>query len=123
MIIRQKRFIQPVGKDAITTYDGKSYPSNPYMCLFLSLAYVLKGGLAKAEVLRVQAIEYSQPEYWRERFETFGLDTILEAEPKTEQGVYDVLTKCQAELRPAFENWLKVDYGGVPENSLHVAQA
>ena len=101
----------------------KSYPSNPYMCLFLSLAYVLKGGLGKAEELRAQAIEYSQPEYWRERFETFGLDTILEAEPKTEQGVYDVLTKCQAELRPAFENWLKVDYGGVPENSHHVAQA
>jgi|TARA_B100000315_G_C14315148_1_gene468228 hypothetical protein len=55
MIIRQKRFIQPVGKDAITTYDGKSYPSNPYMCLFLSLAYVLKGDLAKVEELRAQA--------------------------------------------------------------------
>jgi hypothetical protein len=101
----------------------KGYPTNPYMCLFLSLAYTLKGNLGKAEELRAQAIEYSQPEYWRDRFVTFGLDDILEADPKDAQGVYHALTERQEELRPAFEDWLKVDYGCAPGNAPHVAQA
>jgi len=101
----------------------KSYPTNPYMCLFLSLACTLKGDFVKAEGLRAQAIEYSQSEYWRNRFVTFGLDDILEADPKDKQQVYDVLTKCQVELRPAFEGWMKVDYGCILGNVPHLAQA
>jgi hypothetical protein len=95
----------------------KSYPSNPYMCLFLSLAYVLRGDLGTAAELRAQAIEYSRSKYWRDRFETFGLDTILKAEPRTEQQVYNVLRGLQEKLTPAFEGWLKTDYGSMPENA------
>jgi hypothetical protein len=69
----------------------KGYPTNPYMCLFLSLAHVLKGDLGKAAELRAEAIEYSQSEYWRDRFKAFGLDTILGAELQTKQQAYDVL--------------------------------
>ncbi len=101
----------------------KSYPSNPYMCLFLSLAYVLKGDLAKVEELRAQAIEYSRSKYWRERFETFGLDTILKAKPQTEQQVYDVVRGLQEKLTPAFEGWLKTDYGSMPEDAPRAVQA
>jgi radical SAM superfamily enzyme YgiQ (UPF0313 family) len=101
----------------------KGYPTNPYMCLFLSLAYTLKGDPGKAGELRAQAIEYSRSEYWRDRFVTFGLDDILEADPKDTRSVYHILTKCQEELRPAFEDWLKVDYGCIPGNKSHLAQA
>ncbi|MDP7559785.1 MAG: radical SAM protein, partial [Planctomycetota bacterium] len=55
----------------------KAYPSNPYMCLFLSLAYVLLGDSRKAEDFRMKAINYSQTAYWRERFEDFGLDIVI----------------------------------------------
>ena len=101
----------------------KGYPTNPYMCLFLSLAHVLKGDLGKAAELRAEAIEYSQSEYWRDRFKAFGLDTILGAELQTKQQAYDVLCGLQETLTPAFEDWLKVGYGSTPEDAPRVVQA
>jgi tRNA A37 methylthiotransferase MiaB len=101
----------------------KGYPTNPYMCLFLSLAYILRGDPGKAAELRAQAIEYSQSEYWRERFEAFGLDSIIDADPKNEQQIYDVLNGLQEKLTPAFEGWLKVGYGGIPDSTPRAVQA
>ena len=101
----------------------KAYPTNPYMCLFLSLAYVLRGDSGKAEDFWKQAIDCSQTAYWCERFEEFGLDTIVNWHPQTSQEVFDVLVKMQTEVTKSFSDWLEVGYDSFPGASPNAAHA
>ena len=55
-----------------------AYPTNPYMSLFLALAYSLKGRQDKAADYCDKATKlYDRSDYWRERFDCFGLAAVL----------------------------------------------
>ena len=95
----------------------KAYPTNPYMNLFMALAYVIKGETETARDLKQMAVDFSRDAYWADRFETFGLDTILENFPQTADGVYETLALLQAKVSETFTGWLQVDYGHVPEKT------
>lgn len=58
------------------------YPTNPYMSLFLALAYTIKGDSAKTNEYYDKAVEYHKTDYWLERFKSFGLLEILNNFPK-----------------------------------------
>jgi len=58
------------------------YPANPYMSLFLSLAYTIKGDYVKTNEYYNKAVEYYKTDYWQERFKSFGLLEILNNFPK-----------------------------------------
>jgi len=92
----------------------KAYPTNPYMSLFLSLAYRIRGNGEKADQLAQDAERDSQNEYWNERFEEFGLKQLLKASPKTTQDVFDLLLALQSEIYPSFRDWMEVPYGNAP---------
>lgn len=94
----------------------RAWPSNGYMSLFLSLAKVLTGKLDEAQELRETTIRNISDDYWQERFETFHLNRIIDADPQTPEAVHDILTQIGDEIRPAFAEWLDVGYGEVPES-------
>ena len=61
----------------------EAYPTNPYMCLFLSLAYVIKGDEVRAMDYHERVVSSSKSDYWQERFSAFGLDNIINNFPKS----------------------------------------
>ena len=95
----------------------KAYPTNPYMNLFMALAYVIKGDDATAAVLRQKAIDHSRDGYWAERFKMFGLDAIVDNFPQSAEGVYASLAAMQVRVSVAFADWLNIGYGMVPETA------
>ncbi len=65
-----------------------AYPTNPYMSLFLALGCILTGDNSKAGELYGKAIQFGNTDYWRERFNAFGLDKIVKNFPITKEEVY-----------------------------------
>jgi hypothetical protein len=59
-----------------------AYPANPYMSLFLSLAYLIKGDSKKCREYRSKAVLHQKTEYWRNRFAAFGLTKVLHHFPQ-----------------------------------------
>lgn len=68
-----------------------AYPTNPYMSLFLALAYVIKGDKDKAEDYYNKAVLYNKTDYWRERFASFGLDRVLDNFPENKSAVFETI--------------------------------
>ena len=72
------------------------YPINPYMQIFLALAYVLEGQVSKAHEIFLMVKEIlNKDSYWQERFQAFYLNSLLENFPTTTQGVYQALERVQ----------------------------
>lgn len=72
------------------------YPINPYMQIFLGLAYVLEGQVGKAREISMLAKQIvGKDAYWQERFRMFYLDSLLEDFPSTRQGAYQALERVQ----------------------------
>lgn len=94
----------------------RAWPTNGYMSLFLSLAKILVGDMDKARELRETTLRNIADDYWQERFETFHLNKIIDANPKTPEAVYKVLGEIGKGIRPTFAEWLTVGYGEVPES-------
>ena len=95
----------------------RAWPTNPYMSLFLSLAYVITGGREKAAKLRRQTRLNSDDDYWRERFSSFGLQAILDADPQTPEAVHGLIADARTQVLSSFEDWLAVDYGCLPDGT------
>ena len=73
-----------------------SYPKNPYMNLFVGLAYQIEGDREQADYFLQRAIKFSgENDYWKERFHVFGLDLIMEDFPKSREEVYASLLNTQ----------------------------
>jgi radical SAM superfamily enzyme YgiQ (UPF0313 family) len=68
-----------------------AYPTNPYMSLFLALAYTLEGNQKESQLYLEKAVTHHQTEYWMERFQAFGLTDILTNFPQTSQEVYQTV--------------------------------
>ena len=76
----------------------RAWPTNPYMSLFLSLAYVISGEAEKAAELRRQTKLNSDGDYWRERFSTFGLQAIEDANPEPPEAVHGLIAEARANV-------------------------
>lgn len=71
------------------------YPTNGYMCLFLSFAYMIKGDKTKSKENHDKVIGCLKSDYWRERFVSFGLNNVLNNFPKIKSEVFDILEDLQ----------------------------
>lgn len=74
------------------------YPTNGYMCLFLSLAYIIKGDKNKSRENHDKTIACLKSDYWRDRFVSFGLNDMLNNFPKTKSEVFDILEDLQKHI-------------------------
>ncbi len=54
-----------------------AYPHNPYMSLFLSIAYSLIGQLERSREYLGHCTTHCDSPYWRERFSAWGLDSLV----------------------------------------------
>ena len=76
-----------------------SYPQNPYMCLFLALAYRLIGSeKATEEQYQRMLVNLGSSKYWTERFDQFGLSVFVEDFPKTPEAVSKQLEYLRASI-------------------------
>jgi len=83
------------------------YPTNPYMSLFLALAYQIKGDVRKTEEYRSKAVEFSKTDYWRQRFADFKLVDILENFPQTAQETFDTIGLLREEIGQSYMEYQK----------------
>ena len=66
----------------------QAYPTNPYMSLFLALAYKIGGDEDNAVFYKKKALEDSRSDYWTERFAEFGLDRVMNEFPADAEGAF-----------------------------------
>ena len=78
-----------------------AYPTNPYMSLFLSLAYMIDGNDEQAELHHQRAIDYHQTEYWIDRFVSFGLMDVLKDFPSNRSEVFNTMKVLIERTAPA----------------------
>ncbi|MDQ7834810.1 MAG: radical SAM protein [Humidesulfovibrio sp.] len=75
-----------------------AYPKNPYMSLFAALGHVLLGNTTRVtEQLQNTKLNVCS-DYWKERFEAFGLDFLLRDFPSSPEAVHDALAKLCAHV-------------------------
>lgn len=73
-----------------------AYPTNPYMSLFLSLAYIIKGGQDNSrDYYNKAALIIQQSGYWKERFVSFGLMEVMDKSPQTKSEVFKTMEKLR----------------------------
>lgn len=68
-----------------------AYPTNAYMSLFLSLAYIIKGDRDRSKDYYNKAALCCNTDYWRERFASFGLSEALLNFPRTKGEVFETV--------------------------------
>ena len=80
-----------------------TYPTNPYMYLFAGLGQVLSGNMdaAQAGFMKAENI-VNESEIWNYRFKQFGIDSLLERFPQSEQEVYERLEAIQGQYKEYF---------------------
>ncbi len=83
-----------------------AYPTNPYMNLFLSLAHAMLGNKDVAESHRLRARENVKDDYWRGRFESFGLFPLLAEAPETREEAHAALERLRRNIRFRLAKWL-----------------
>jgi len=96
----------------------RAYPTNPYMVLFLGLAYRLLGHDAQAEEYHRLAVEYVNSEYWNERFSAFYLDRLLTDFPANGEAVYESLKMIWGEQKKSCDDWLALPRGQAPGDAV-----
>lgn len=72
-----------------------AYPVNPYMSLFLSLAYTIQGNPEKVNEYYIKAVEYHKTDYYMEIFVSFGLLEILNNFPKDAYEVFKSMERLR----------------------------
>ncbi|MHC1753280.1 B12-binding domain-containing radical SAM protein [Humidesulfovibrio sp.] len=68
-----------------------AYPKNPYMSLFAALGHLLLGNAERARVQHQNALVNAASSYWEERFDAFGLTSVLQNFPETAEGCHAVI--------------------------------
>ncbi|UCD55357.1 MAG: B12-binding domain-containing radical SAM protein [Candidatus Omnitrophota bacterium] len=68
-----------------------AYPTNAYMSLFLSLAYIIKGDQKNSRNYYNKAVLCHQSDYWRERFSSFGLTGVLNNLPRNAETAWKTM--------------------------------
>lgn len=67
------------------------YPTNPYMSLFLALAYSISGDSKNSQEYLKKAVEHSQTSYWNQRFRMFRLTDILDNFPRNKSQTFNTI--------------------------------
>ena len=68
-----------------------AYPTNPYMSLFLALAYIIADNQEQADAHYKKAVTYYQTEYWMDRFMSFGLLDVVNNFPTDKSEVFQAV--------------------------------
>ena len=77
-----------------------TYPTNPYMYLFGGLGQMLIGNMDAAQTGFMKAEKIvNESESWNYRFKQFGIDSLLERFPQSEQEVYERLEAIQGQYK------------------------
>lgn len=92
----------------------RAYPTNPYMMLFLGLAYRLMGENALAEECHRLSQDYVNNDYWEGRFKAFYLEHILTDFPSDPKSVYTCLESTWSAQREFCADWLMQPRGQAP---------
>jgi hypothetical protein len=100
----------------------RAYPTNPYMALFMGLAYQIKGEPEQASAARDLAERYMATDYWRERFAAFGLDELVRDFPRDRPATFAALARLKGGLLPSFGEWLAVGRGYAPDDESGVVK-
>lgn len=80
-----------------------AYPTNPYMSLFLALAYTINGDLSKAKDHYKRANRFHKTdEYWLKRFKSFNLIDVINDFPEDKDGVFESLEALRREINRLF---------------------
>lgn len=96
----------------------RAYPTNPYMSLFLAMAYTILGNHEKAAMIYDKAIAYSADEYWQRRFQEFGLDRAMAKLPRTAEEVFACVEDLYTGAAATFVDWSEVPYGEIPTRKI-----
>ena len=92
----------------------RAYPTNPYMMLFLGLAYRLKGEDTAADECHAKARKFADSDYWRDRFAAFHLDDLLTEFPATASDVHHRLDAVWRRQADDCRSWLVLPRGQAP---------
>jgi radical SAM superfamily enzyme YgiQ (UPF0313 family) len=92
----------------------QAYPTNPYMAVFIGLAFRLLGQDADAENCHQLAVKFANDDYWRDRFSAFFLDSLLSDFPNDAAEVYDRLALIWENQKVACADWLALPRGEFP---------
>lgn len=79
-----------------------TYPNNPYMYLFTSIAHVMLGNIALSEQkLKATKLILKNSKYWEYRFQQFNLMDLVYNFPKSSEEVHNALDS----LRNKYSKW------------------
>ncbi|PCI42188.1 MAG: hypothetical protein COB46_01365 [Rhodospirillaceae bacterium] len=96
----------------------RAYPTNPYMMLFLGLAYRVQGNDDEAQKCYHLAKSYVKSEYWVNRFKAFFLDELLTNFPENKEAVYESLNRISERQKVSCADWLALPRGSSPDDTL-----
>jgi radical SAM superfamily enzyme YgiQ (UPF0313 family) len=80
----------------------RAYPTNPYMSLFLALAFVLDGDATQAETLRGKTATLLDDLYWQKKFSQYHLDGLMDNFPRQAEDVHAALTELYGKISVDF---------------------
>jgi radical SAM superfamily enzyme YgiQ (UPF0313 family) len=79
-----------------------AYPTNPYMSLFLALAYVIKEDKDKTKEYLDKAVRFGVTDYWQERFAAFNLNTLIERFPSSKVEAFKIIDIIKNNINVAY---------------------
>jgi radical SAM superfamily enzyme YgiQ (UPF0313 family) len=96
----------------------RAYPTNPYMLMFLAIAYLLDGDKEASSASLKEARSCVDSEYWRDRFAAFHLDELLTNFPTASETVHTALAELRARLMKEVGEWVSLERGTYPSANL-----
>ncbi len=80
-----------------------AYPYNPYMSLFLSIAYSLIGQADRSREYLKHCTTHCDSPYWHDRFSAWGLDSLANEMHNGGRQIAQLLAQTRSNLSPALQ--------------------
>lgn len=80
-----------------------AYPHNPYMSLYLAMAFCIRGRQNEAIQWKDRAFMNCQADYWKQRFEAFNLLHLFDTFPEDEKAAYSAIEELRTSARLRWE--------------------
>jgi len=80
-----------------------AYPYNPYMSLFLSIAYSLIGQAERSQEYLKHCTTHCGSPYWHDRFSAWGLDSLVHEMRNSGRQIAHVLAQTRSNLSAALQ--------------------
>ncbi len=79
-----------------------AYPTNPYMSLFLAVAYVIKEEKNQAKEYFDKAVMFGNTGYWQEIFAAFGLNNLVDKFPQSKVEAFKSIELLKKHVNTAY---------------------